>query len=129
MIGIETKFGYNAGKIWLVLDKKESLKKKDIKKITKLSDVDFHSGIGWLAREDKISIQDQDYYKLDKTNLENEIGKNAGLVWKILDIWEEADLEVIKSLSTLDKNKIYEAIGWLAREDKIIKNKNKYSLK
>jgi len=126
---IENLFGNNAGKIWKALDKKDSLEKERIKKITNLKENDFQSGIGWLAREDKISRHEDNYYKLSNTNLENEIGKNAGLIWKILDIWDEAGMESIKNLSNLDKKNIYAALGWLAREDKIINHRNKYRLK
>lgn len=129
MRNIETIFGSNAGKIWSVLDKKGTLEKKKIKKITNLNEIDFNSGIGWLAREDKISRYDDNIYKLENTNLEFEIGKNAGLIWKILDIWDEIDFKGMEKLSNLDKENIYSALGWLAREDKIIKNENKYSLK
>lgn len=122
-------FGSNAGKIWKALDKKDSLEKDKIKKITNLKENDFYSGIGWLAREDKISRYEDDYYKLSNTNLEDEIGRNAGLIWRILDIWDEAGIESIKNLTNLDKKSIYAALGWLAKEDKIIKNRNKYRLK
>lgn len=129
MRDIKTRFGDNAGKIWIALNKEGALKKNEIKKITKLNEVDFHAAVGWLSREDKIARFDNNYFKLGNTNLEREIGKNAGLIWKILDIWEEVDLEVIKNLSDLEKEKVHAAIGWLAREDKIKKNKNKYYLK
>lgn len=129
MRDIKTRFGDNAGKIWIALNKEGALKKNEIKKITKLNEGDFYAAVGWLSREDKIARFDNNYFKLGNTNLEREIGKNAGLIWKILDIWEEADLEVIKNLSDLEKEKVHAAIGWLAREDKIKKNKNKYYLK
>ena len=129
MRDITTLFGDNAGKIWKALDKKDSLEKEKIIKITNLKENDFQTGIGWLAREDKVSRYEDKYYKLGNTNLESEIGKNAGLIWKILDIWDEAGIESFKNLTNLDKKNIYAALGWLAREDKIIKNKNKYRLK
>jgi hypothetical protein len=126
---ITSKFGDSAGKIWQVLNEKGSLNKDEILQTTSLNETDLHLGIGWLARENKISRQ-QDYYKLENTNLESEIGAQAGRIWKILDIWGEADVETIKRLSDLDENQVHSAIGWLAKEDKIkINGKNKFNLK
>jgi len=51
-------------------------------------------------------------------------------VFKILDIWEQADIETLVKLSDADEKAIYTALGWLAREDKIdINESQKYSLK
>lgn len=47
------------------------------------------------------------------------IGKNAGIVWRLLDHnrkWEYNELKEVTGLSDRDLNA---AIGWLAREDKI----------
>ena len=47
------------------------------------------------------------------------IGKNAGIVWRLLDHnrkWEYSELKEATGLSDRDLNA---AIGWLAREDKI----------
>jgi len=115
--GLKTKFGESAGKIWQVLNEKGCLKKDKILETTKLDEVDFHAGLGWLARENKISEEDKDCFKLDNTNLESEIGANAGKVWKILDIWGDADF-------------INCTLGWLVREEKIyIDEKQSYNLK
>ncbi|PNX49210.1 MAG: hypothetical protein BV457_02225 [Thermoplasmata archaeon M9B1D] len=129
MRDVTVKFGNSAGKIWQVLNEKGCLKKDDIIQITNLNETDLHTGIGWLARENKISRQ-QDWYKLENTNLDSEIGTHAGRIWKILDIWGEADIETIKRLSDLDENQVHLAIGWLAKEDKIkLDEKNKFNLK
>jgi hypothetical protein len=97
---------------------------------TKINDDDFYTGIGWLARENKISRDDNGYYRLDQTNLEDEIGFQAGLVWRILDVWGEADFETIRRLSNLEDNQVNSALGWLAREDKIfLDDKSRFSLK
>jgi len=126
---VTVKFGNSAGKIWQVLNEKGCLKKDDIIQITNLNETDLHTGIGWLARENKISRQ-QDRYKLENTNLDSEIGTHAGRIWKILDIWGEADIETIKRLSDLDENQVNLAIGWLAKEDKIkLDEKNRFNLK
>jgi len=126
---VTVKFGTSAGKIWQVLNEKGCLKKDDIIQMTNLNETDLHTGIGWLARENKISIQ-QDSYKLESTNFDSEIGTHAGRIWKILDIWGEADIETIKRLSDLDENQVHLAIGWLAKEDKIkLDEKNRFNLK
>ena len=130
MRDITTKFGTDAGKLWSVLNEQGCLEKEEIKKVSKLSEEDFYSAIGWLARENKISREDSDYYKLENTNLDSEIGSQAGRVWKILEIWEDVDIESIKRLSDLDDTQVYSALGWLAREDKVdASEKNRYKLK
>ena len=130
MRDLEIKFGESAGKIWQVLNEKGCLNKEKILKTTKLDENDFHSGLGWLARENKISKEDKDCFKLDNTNLETEIGTNAGKVWRILDIWGDADFITIKRLSNLNDDEVHCTLGWLAREEKIyIDKKNRYNLK
>ena len=129
MRDITTKFGTNAGKIWSTLSEKGCLKQDEILTATKLDEKDFHTSVGWLARENKISRREGGF-KLENTNLYQEIGSHAGSVWKILDIWGDADIETLKKLSDLDENQVHTAIGWLAREDKIaINNKNRLNLK
>ena len=130
MSEITNRFGENAGKLWTILNQKGCMKKDDILEITKLSDKDFFSAVGWLARENKVSEDEDECFKLDNTNIGDEIGTHAGRVWKILDIWEDVDLESIKKLADLDDTKIHSALGWLAREDKItIDEKNRFKLK
>ena len=130
MRDINTKIGENAGKIWNALNTQACLNKKDLLKITKMEVDDFHSGVGWLAKENKISKDDKDCFKLDSTNLESEIGTQAGKIWKILDIWGDADFTTIKRLSDLGDDEVHAAIGWLAREDKICVDENlRYNLK
>jgi len=127
---ISENFGINAGQIWSVLNEKGNLKKDELLKETSLNESDFHAAVGWLARENKISCYDEDYFKLEETNLEAEIGEYAGRVWNLLDIWNEIDFESMKTLSNLDDNQVYSALGWLAREDKIkINDANHFTLK
>ena len=129
MRDLTVKFGENAGKIWSALYEKKQLKFDEITEITKLNKNDFYTGIGWLAREDKIK-QENNNYKLDNTNLDSKVGTNAGRVWKIIDIWGEVDITTMKRLSYMEEDEIYSALGWLAREDKIgIKNNSTYYLK
>ena len=129
MRNISTKYGDNAGRIWSVLSEKGCLKKDDIITLTKLDEKDFHAGLGWLARENKVSFHD-DCFRIDNTNLESEIGSHAGRVWKILDIWGDVDYDSMKRLSDLDDEELNAALGWLAREDKILfDKKNRFNLK
>ena len=130
MRNLEIEFGESAGKIWQVLNEKGCLNKEKILETTKLDETNFHLGLGWLARENKISKEDKDCFKLDNTNLEAEIGTNAGKVWRILDIWGDADFITIKRLSNLKDDDVNCTLGWLAREKKIyIDEKLRYKLK
>lgn len=127
---LTTKFGENAGKLWTALNGKGCLNRDQILQISKLNENDFSSAVGWLARENKIFRENNDCFKLDNTNLTDEIGQTAGVVWKIIEIWGNVDFASIKRLSDLDDSKIYLALGWLAREDKIfVDEKNRFILK
>ena len=111
-------FGNNAGKIWNILEVYGPQNQSFIVEITKLSIDDFFIAIGWLAREDKIS-KEMNYYKLGNTNLTNEIGNNAGKIWKILDSMGQIDILCILKQTEMKIEEIYSAIGWLSRENKI----------
>ncbi|MGQ9694183.1 MAG: winged helix-turn-helix domain-containing protein [Thermodesulfobacteriota bacterium] len=50
----------------------------------------------------------------------NVIGETAGKVWHFLDEAGEANLNQIKKGVPADLNLILQAIGWLAREDKLV---------
>lgn len=116
---ITTKFGENAGKIWTNLEQEGESKEKTLLKTTKLNKKDFYTGLGWLARENKIR-KDNNRYQLGDTNLDESVGTVAGRIWKILDIWEEADVVTLKKLADVPEEDVYAALGWLGREDKII---------
>lgn len=127
---LTTKFGQNAGEIWRILNERGPLTKEEIQEFTKQSDDDFFVGVGWLAREDKIALDEKNQFILSNTNLTTKIGRTAGRIWRILDIWEEADISTMKRLSEVDESQIQAALGWLAREDKIrINEKQKFNLK
>ena len=111
------KFGEDAGKIWQTLHGHGYLDEEKVLEITKLTDREFHAGMGWLAREDKIAKKNQ--YELDNTNLESRIGTNAGKVWKVMDIWGKLEVPTITRLTRVDEHDVYSALGWLAREGKI----------
>lgn len=53
-------FGINAGKVWTILDQNGKQNLKDIKKATKLTDKNLYAALGWLSREDKIKIEEED---------------------------------------------------------------------
>ena len=52
--------GYNAGLVWTALNGAEALGLKQIKKVTKLKDKEVYAAIGWLAREGKILIAENE---------------------------------------------------------------------
>jgi len=125
---LTTKFGDNAGKIWQVLNQNENSDEDELKEKTHLAKNEIHAGIGWLARENKIKKEDENY-TLDSTNLTDTVGSTAGRLWKILDIWDEADLITLKKLSGSSEEEVYAALGWLAREGKINHDSGRYTLK
>ena len=49
--------GTNAGSVWLALNTADALGVKQLKKITKLKDKEVYAALGWLARENKITIE------------------------------------------------------------------------
>ena len=119
MRDLTAKFGISAGKIWTTLNEEGSLHKDELKKVTQLKNDDFHGGIGWLAKENKIAKEDEENLKLDNTNLAVKIGNDVARVWKILDIWGEVDVHSIRRLADVEEEDVHTALGWLAREDKI----------
>jgi hypothetical protein len=50
--------------------------------------------------------------------MKEKIGKNAGLVWNVLNEGQ-ANLKIIKKETKLLEKDLYAALGWLAREEKI----------
>ena len=126
MINTIEQFGRNAGKIWNVLYENNLLTDIELKELTSLREYELYIAIGWLAKENKIR-KDGEYFKLDDTNLGNEIGENAGLIWRILK--NEGDIEIHSLVYKLqiNENDIYSAIGWLARENKIKIKNNLYT--
>ena len=110
--------GIHAGKIWNVLQNSGASTEKKVLKKSGLTQQEFYCGIGWLARENKIRVE-QEQYQLGETNLEEDIGKNAGKIWLALDIWGEVDFLSLKRLAQVKETDVLSAVGWLAREDKI----------
>lgn len=54
------KFGINAGKIWTLLDESGRQNVKDVKKATKLTEKDLYAALGWLAREGKVTVEEDE---------------------------------------------------------------------
>lgn len=48
------------------------------------------------------------------------IGIHAGMVWSILNDGDKWDYDDLKRKTSLKSNELYAALGWLAREDKIV---------
>ena len=129
MRGIVDKFGECAGRIWSVLDERGCLCKDELLSLSGLNDLEFFAGLGWLAREGKVVV-DGENLCLCEGICDTVIGFYAGRVWRVLDVWGVADFISIKRLSGLSDSDIESALGWLAREDKIIvKNNGKFTLK
>lgn len=57
----EEKAGELAGKIWEALNEAGRLSGKELKKAAKVrNDKDLYMGLGWLLREGKLDIADED---------------------------------------------------------------------
>ncbi len=50
------EIGAWAGLVWNALNEADTLGVKQVKKITKLKDKEVFAAIGWLARENKLTI-------------------------------------------------------------------------
>lgn len=50
--------GNNAGLIWNALNENKTMTVKDLKKATKLKEKPLYAALGWLARENKINIEE-----------------------------------------------------------------------
>ena len=118
------KFGRNAGKIWTTLNTHGPCNKPTLIKNTRMSEADFYAAIGWLARENKV-CKEGNYYKLGETNLTSKIGEDAGKIWKVLGSQGETDMLSISKTTQIKIPEAYSALGWLAREDKVLGKKSK----
>lgn len=52
--------GSNAGLVWNALSAKSVQTVKELKKATKLKDKGIFAALGWLAREGKVSVEEND---------------------------------------------------------------------
>ena len=55
---LKEKAGVIAGTIWNALNETVGMTAKQLKKATKLVDKDLFLGLGWLLREDKVSVEE-----------------------------------------------------------------------
>jgi len=54
------KVGTIAGAIWTALNENGALNNKDLKKAAKIkTDKDLYLGLGWLLREDKVTVAEE----------------------------------------------------------------------
>ena len=51
--------------------------------------------------------------------MKEKMGVNAGLVWNILNDGAK-DLKALKKATKLSEKDLYAALGWLAREEKVV---------
>jgi predicted HTH transcriptional regulator len=51
------KIGENAGNIWKILKENGQMSSSALKKTVQLSEKDVNMGLGWLARENKLSFE------------------------------------------------------------------------
>jgi hypothetical protein len=107
-----------AGTIWQILHDRGPLAESELLALTHLTELQLYTAIGWLARENKIR-KENDTYILGETNLVPFVGKDAGKIWRALEIWGEVDVLSLSRLSRLGEHDVYTAIGWLAREGKV----------
>ena len=52
------EIGLNAGLVWNALNESEGWTLKGLKKVTKLKDKQLYAALGWLSREDKVTIEE-----------------------------------------------------------------------
>jgi hypothetical protein len=125
-------YGKIAGRIWRTLDKYGPITERNLFRKIRLNKNDLYAGIGWLARENKIS-KDGSYYKLSETNLTEKIGVDACKIWDTLNNYRDINVSSIAKISQLNTEDACTALGWLAREDKITINyenkETRYNLK
>ena len=118
MINIVEECGRNAGRIWETLRSQGPMPETKLMNYTKLKEHEFYTAIGWLARENKI-YKDGNNYKLGETNLTYQIGGAAGKVYTTFEIMKEIEVSEIPPLTDLELKEVHTALGWLARENKI----------
>jgi hypothetical protein len=115
---IVSTFGNHAGTLWHVLHDHGPLSDAELLQRTNFTEPQLYAAIGWLARENKIR-KEQNTYTLGETNLVPTIGKDAGKIWRTLEIWGEVDAVSLSRLSRIVEQDVFTAVGWLAREGKI----------
>ncbi len=127
----------NAGKIYQRLNA-EDLKQasaQELKDQTDLTDHELFLSIGWLAKENKINkSKNNGLYYLGESSIAADINKHAERVRHTLQNKSKKNVASIARSAELRPMEVYIALGWLAREDKIMffrdrTLQHKYSLK
>jgi len=52
--------------------------------------------------------------------MKEKIGNDAGNIWKVLDEQGAKSVKDLKKATKLTDKEVYAAIGWLAREEKLV---------
>lgn len=60
--------------------------------------------------------------------MKEKIGFDAGNIWKVLDAQGTKSVKELKKVTKLVDKEIYAAIGWLAREEKLVFNQEENDL-
>ena len=60
--------------------------------------------------------------------MKEKIGSDAGNIWQVLDMQGSKSVKDLKKATKLSDKEIYAAIGWLAREEKLIFNQEESDL-
>lgn len=118
MSEITISFGDHAGIVWRTLHQDGPLSETALLEQTHLTEYQLYTAIGWLARENKIR-KEEEMFQLGETNLVPLVGKDAGKIWRVLDIWGEVDSMSLSRLARISEDDVFTAAGWLAREGKI----------
>jgi len=58
------KIGINAGRVWKVMDIWGEVNLSTIEQLADMSEKEIYSALGWLAKEDKIYINEKQMYNL-----------------------------------------------------------------
>lgn len=57
---LQEKAGMIAGQLWTALSENGESTLKQVKKVTKLTEKEIYLGLGWLLREDKVCVVEQE---------------------------------------------------------------------
>jgi len=57
---------------------------------------------------------------MDQRTVESLFGANAGIVWKTLNLNGPSNLSSLVKSTSLSREEVFDALGWLGREDKIV---------
>ena len=61
---LASKIGDDAGRVWKILDIWSEVDIHSIKRLADIREEDVHTALGWLAKEDKISIDEHSRFSL-----------------------------------------------------------------